>query len=157
MNMPHSVAQLQAENVTLELECIDRMYLNCYVPQLTSAAGVASYFRNYKGYRFASTKEAVETSEAFRRNVFDFAKRQDIADSGLANVADDAGGDFLIGHPLPGGGEVRFGEARLVEFVLQFAELFAGEFLWPGGRNCWSGKGGGAWRQVRWADAIRGW
>jgi hypothetical protein len=78
MNMPHSVAQLQAENVTLELECIDRMYLNCYVPQLTSAAGVASYFRNYKGHRFASTKEAVETSEAFRRNVFDFAKRQDI-------------------------------------------------------------------------------
>jgi len=45
---------------------------------LTSAAGVASYFRNYKGHRFASTKEAVETSEAFRRNVFDFAKRQDI-------------------------------------------------------------------------------
>ena len=78
MTMPHSVAELQAENVTLELECIDRMYLNCYVPQLTSAAGVASYFRNYKGHRFASTKEAVETSEAFRRNVFDFAKRRDI-------------------------------------------------------------------------------
>ena len=78
MNMPHSVAQLQAENVTLELECIDRMYLNCYVPQLTSAGGVAAYFRNYKGHRFASTKQAVETSEAFRRNVFDFANRQDI-------------------------------------------------------------------------------
>jgi hypothetical protein len=78
MNLPQSVAQLQAENVTLELECIDRMYLNCYMPQLTSAAGVASYFRNYKGHRFASTKEAVETSEAFRRNVFDFAKRRDI-------------------------------------------------------------------------------
>ena len=43
MNMPHSVAQLQAENVTLELECIDRMYLNCYVPQLTSAAGVTGW------------------------------------------------------------------------------------------------------------------
>ena len=45
MNMPHSVAQLQAENVTLELERIDRMYLNCY-PQLTSADWVAAYFRN---------------------------------------------------------------------------------------------------------------
>ena len=78
MTLPHSVAELQAENVTLELEGIDRMYLNCYVPPLTSAAGVASYFRNYKGHKFASTKEAVETSEAFRRNVFDFAKRQDI-------------------------------------------------------------------------------
>ena len=78
MNLPHSVAELQAENVTLELEGIDRMYLNCYVPQLTSAGGVAAYFRNYKGHRFASTKQAVETSEAFRRNVFDFAKRGDI-------------------------------------------------------------------------------
>jgi len=74
MNLPHSVAQLQAENVTLELEGIDRMYLNCYVPQLTTANGVAAYFRNHKGHRFASTKQAVETSEAFRRNVFDFAK-----------------------------------------------------------------------------------
>jgi hypothetical protein len=40
--MPHSVAELQAENIAFELQCIDRMYLNCYVPQLTSAAGVAS-------------------------------------------------------------------------------------------------------------------
>ena len=47
MNMPHSVAELQAENVTFELEGIDRMYLNCYQPRLTSACGVAAYFRNY--------------------------------------------------------------------------------------------------------------
>ena len=51
MNLPHSVAEIQAENVTLELEGIARMCLNCYVPQLTSAGGVAAYFRNYKGHR----------------------------------------------------------------------------------------------------------
>jgi hypothetical protein len=76
--MPHSVAELQAENIAFELQCIDRMYLNCYVPQLTGAAGVASYFRNYKGHRFASTKDAVQTSEAFRRSLFAFAKEHDI-------------------------------------------------------------------------------
>ena len=76
--MPHSVAELQAGNVTLELECPDRMYLNCYVPQLTSAGGVASYFRNYKGHKFASTKDAVETSAAFKRNVMGFAKEHGI-------------------------------------------------------------------------------
>jgi hypothetical protein len=76
--MAHSVAELQAENVCFELECIDRMYLNCYVPQLTSAAGVASYFRNYKGHKFASTKDAVETSAAFKRNVMSFAKQHNI-------------------------------------------------------------------------------
>ena len=78
MTLPKNVAELQHENVLFELECIDRMYLNLYVPQLTSAQGVAAYFRGYKGHRFASTKEAVATSEGFRRQVFDFAERHGI-------------------------------------------------------------------------------
>ena len=36
MKIAPSVAELQGENVVLELECIDRMYLNAYVPKLTS-------------------------------------------------------------------------------------------------------------------------
>jgi hypothetical protein len=39
MKLSKSVAELQREHVVLELECIDRMYLNAYVPQLTSEAG----------------------------------------------------------------------------------------------------------------------
>ena len=78
MTLPKNVAELQHENVVLELECIDRMYLNLYVPQLASAPGVAAYFRGYKGHRFASTKEAVAMSEGFRRQVFDFAERHGI-------------------------------------------------------------------------------
>jgi hypothetical protein len=62
--LPTSVAELQRENITFELESIDRIYLNAYVPQLTNAAGVASYFRNDKGHRFASIKDAVEMSRA---------------------------------------------------------------------------------------------
>src|ERR1700749_194546 len=41
MNLNKSVAELQREHVVLELECIDRMYLNAYVPQLTTEGGVA--------------------------------------------------------------------------------------------------------------------
>ena len=63
--MPNSVAELQAKNVAFELESIDRMYLNRYVPQLTSAGGVAAYFRYYKGQRFASTKDAVKHERGF--------------------------------------------------------------------------------------------
>lgn len=73
-NLSASVAELQRENVTFELESIDRMYFNAYVPQLTSAGGVASYFRDYKGHRFASTKDAVEMSTQFKRGVLDFAQ-----------------------------------------------------------------------------------
>ena len=72
--LPASVAELQRENVTFELESIDRMYFNAYVPQLTSAGGVASYFRNYLGHRFASTKQAVDMSAGFKRGVLDFAQ-----------------------------------------------------------------------------------
>ena len=77
-NLPKSVAELQSENVTFELECIDRMYLNLYVPQLSSAAGVASYFRDYKGQRFASTKDAVAMSEGFRRGTLAFAQERKV-------------------------------------------------------------------------------
>jgi hypothetical protein len=62
----------------MALECVDRMYLNAYEPQLTSAGGVAAYFRHHKGHRFASAKQAVETSEAFRKAVFDFADARQI-------------------------------------------------------------------------------
>ena len=41
MKLSKGVAELQREHVVLELECIDRTYLNAYVPQLTSEAGVA--------------------------------------------------------------------------------------------------------------------
>ena len=49
MTLGKNVAELQGENVVFELECIERMYLNLYVPQLASAPGVAAYFRGYKG------------------------------------------------------------------------------------------------------------
>jgi hypothetical protein len=42
----------------LELECIDRIYLNAFVPKLTSEKGIAGYFREFMGHRFASTKSA---------------------------------------------------------------------------------------------------
>jgi len=37
MSVPRSVAEVLAEHVTLEVEGIDRMYLNVYVPR--AAAG----------------------------------------------------------------------------------------------------------------------
>jgi len=39
MTLPRSVSEVIAEHVTFEVECIDRMYLNVYVPGLQYAAG----------------------------------------------------------------------------------------------------------------------
>ena len=72
MKLSKSVAELQREHVVLELECIDRMYLNAYVPQLTSEAGVAGFVRGHLGYRFASTKQVAEMTEAFVESIMQF-------------------------------------------------------------------------------------
>jgi hypothetical protein len=50
-----SVAEVLSEHVTLEIEGIDRMYLNAYVPKLQHELGVVSFFRFHQGYTFASS------------------------------------------------------------------------------------------------------
>ena len=76
MKISHSLAQLQKEHVVMELECIDRMYLNAYVPKLTSEAGIAAFCRGYLGHRFASTKQAVAMTEAFVKSIHAFIQRE---------------------------------------------------------------------------------
>jgi hypothetical protein len=73
VKLSKSVAELQREHVVLELECIDRMYLNAYVPQLTSEAGVAGFVRGHLGHRFASTKQVAEMTDAFVESIMEFA------------------------------------------------------------------------------------
>ncbi len=76
MKITHSLAQLQKEHVVLELECIDRMYLNAYVPKLTSEGGIAAFCRGYLGHRFASTKQAVDMTKRFVKSIEAFLQRE---------------------------------------------------------------------------------
>jgi hypothetical protein len=62
----------------MELECIDRMYLNSYVPKLMSEAGVAWFFRGHLGHRFASTKQAAAITDRFITNIRDFIHLHDL-------------------------------------------------------------------------------
>jgi len=72
MSIARSVAEILSEHVSLELEGIDRMYLNVYVPRLQREAGVAGFFRFQRGHRFVSSvlmdsisKDFVEAIERF--------------------------------------------------------------------------------------------
>jgi DNA-binding HxlR family transcriptional regulator len=76
MKITHRLAQLQQEHVVMELEGIDRMYLNAYVPQLTSERGIAAFCRGYLGHRFASTKQAVAMTEAFVKSIQAFVREE---------------------------------------------------------------------------------
>ena len=55
MTLPRTVADVLSEHVVFEVECIDRMYLNVYVPQLQYATGLVSYIHRRLGMPVAST------------------------------------------------------------------------------------------------------
>jgi hypothetical protein len=78
MSVARSVADVLREHVVLELEAIDRMYLNVYVPHLQTAGAVVGYLRGHRGQRFASTAAVVPMTEAFVRNIEDFVEREGI-------------------------------------------------------------------------------
>jgi hypothetical protein len=78
MKIPPTLAELQQEHVVMELECIDRMYLNAYVPQLTSEGGIAAFCRGYLGHRFASTNAAVPRTKAFLAAINEFLEREHV-------------------------------------------------------------------------------
>jgi hypothetical protein len=78
MSLPRSVADVLAQHVTLEVEAIDRMYLNVYIPQLQREQGVASFFRFHRGHPFASSVLMDPISKAFVTALEQFARREKI-------------------------------------------------------------------------------
>jgi hypothetical protein len=74
MSVPRTVAEVIREHVTLEVEGIDRMYLNVYQPKLQHDRGVASFFRFHRGCTFASSALMEPISAAFIRDVETFVK-----------------------------------------------------------------------------------
>lgn len=78
MIVAQSVAQVLKEHVTWEVESIDRMYLNVYVPGLQFAQGVASFFRSHRGYTFASSALMDPISKGFIAAIARFTKKGQI-------------------------------------------------------------------------------
>jgi len=73
MDIAHSVAEILTEHVTLEVESIDRMYLNLYVPRLQYEGGVVGFFRHHRGHQFASSALMAPMSTAFVGAIENFA------------------------------------------------------------------------------------
>jgi hypothetical protein len=55
MKLAQNVAEVLDGHVTLEVEGIDRMYLNVYVPQLQCEHGVVQFFREHRKQAWASS------------------------------------------------------------------------------------------------------
>ena len=78
MTLPRSVADVLKDHVTLEVEGIDRMYLNVYQPRLQTDRGVAAFFRFHRGETFASSALMDPMSTAFIAAVEHFVEQEQI-------------------------------------------------------------------------------
>ena len=78
MSIARSAAEVLRDHVVLELEAIDRMYLNVYVPHLQTVGAVVGYLRVHRGQRFASTTAVAPMSEAFVGKIEDFVNNEGI-------------------------------------------------------------------------------
>jgi hypothetical protein len=87
MTLPRTVADVLADHVVFEVECIDRMYCNVYVPQLQHAGGLLGYIQRQLGLPIASTAPLGKITDAFSAAMRRFAR-----DSGVAWV------DFVKGQ-----------------------------------------------------------
>src|SRR6266581_376254 len=73
-----NVAEIIQNHVTFELEGIDRMYLNAYVPSLQTGGGVVYFLKTQLGVRVPSTAMVAPMSERFVAAIERFVEREGI-------------------------------------------------------------------------------
>jgi hypothetical protein len=78
MTVARTVADVLADHVVFEVECLDRMYLNVYVPQLQYPAGLVGFVHRQLGLPIASTAPMAPISDAFTQAWRRFARDQQV-------------------------------------------------------------------------------
>jgi len=73
-----SVAEILDHHVTFEVEGLDRMYLNGYVPSLQSGGGVAYFMKTHLGARVPSTLMVAPMSERFVKAIERFVETEGV-------------------------------------------------------------------------------
>src|SRR5262249_1660972 len=78
MSVPRTVADVLRRHVTLEVEGIDRLYLNVYQPRLQCEGQVAAFFRSHRGHTVASSALLDPMTKAFIASVEAFLQQNQI-------------------------------------------------------------------------------
>ena len=96
MTVARSVADVLDDHVVFEVESIDRMYCNVWVPRLAYGGGVQGFFVGHRGHHYASTALMDPMTKAFVADIHGF-----VAARGLELVSfgkerkDDVAQQFL--------------------------------------------------------------
>src|SRR3954451_10995904 len=78
MTVARTVADVLTDHVVFEVECIDRMYLNVYVPGLQYAAGLVAFVHRQLDLPIASTAPLGRISDGFTAAMHRFARDQHV-------------------------------------------------------------------------------
>ena len=81
-----TVREVLEGKVVLDIEGIDRLYLNLYQPMLQTGGGVATFFKGHRGAKVASTTLMAPMTHTFVKAIHDFAQHE-----GVEIVAFDKG------------------------------------------------------------------
>jgi hypothetical protein len=65
MTLPRTAADVLSEHVVFEVESLDRMYLNVYVPELQRVGQVVGFLTRHRGFEIASTALVAPMSKDF--------------------------------------------------------------------------------------------
>src|SRR5450755_4137107 len=96
MTIPRSAAAVLSGHVSLEVECVDRMYLNLYVPKLQYESGVVGFLR---GHAIASSALMAPMTRQFVSEIERFVTREgvDLVTFAKGQRKDDVAHDYLAG------------------------------------------------------------
>ena len=106
-----TVNEVLGGHVQLDIECLDRVYLNAYVPILQSSGQVVAFMTQYLGLPIPSPAIFDKIGQRFRRAVASFAEANDIPwvrfakDDRKADVMRPVPGPAGRHRPLGGGGD----------------------------------------------------
>ena len=78
MKVARTAAEVLEEHVSLTLECVDRMYLNVYVPVLQRGAGAAWFFREVRGAQVPSSVLMAPMTRRFVAAIKGYARQHRI-------------------------------------------------------------------------------
>jgi len=73
-----SLAEILREHVTLEVESIDRMYLNVYIPKLQRESGASWFLKQQRQYPVASSAAMAPISRAFIEAIENYAQMHQV-------------------------------------------------------------------------------
>ena len=99
MSLPSTVREVLSKRVTLEVESIDRLYLNAYQPQLQTERAVFRFLRKNRGQGAVSSRCFAQMTNAFVKN--NKASGQAVAYALNNYVRNTSGGNQADGITVP--------------------------------------------------------